>query len=294
MMTLQDFVAQLLAGLTRAGLLFIVSAGLSLVFGAMRVINLAHGSLYMLGAFTSFTVVNAIGADIGLFPAVIVSAVATAAVGLLIEVGILRRLYRHEHLLQLLATYALVLVINDVARYVWGSQNRSVPRPLGLRGSVEVLDSAFPMYNLFIILFALGVGGGLWFLVNRTRLGRDIRAAIVDPEMLGGVGVNVSLVFTTVFVIGSALAGVAGAVVAPSSAVGLGMDIDILVEAFAVTIIGGLGSIPGALVGAAIVGLADSFGILFVPRLTLAVIFLAMAAVLAIRPSGLFGVPERA
>lgn len=294
MMTLQDFVAQLLAGLTRAGLLFIVSAGLSLVFGAMRVINLAHGSLYMLGAFTSFTVVNAIGADIGLFPAVIVSAVATAAVGLLIEVGILRRLYRHEHLLQLLATYALVLVINDVARYVWGSQNRSVPRPLGLRGSVEVLGSAFPMYNLFIILFALGVGGGLWFLVNRTRLGRDIRAAIVDPEMLGGVGVNVSLVFTTVFVIGSALAGVAGAVVAPSSAVGLGMDIDILVEAFAVTIIGGLGSIPGALVGAAIVGLADSFGILFVPRLTLAVIFLAMAAVLAIRPSGLFGVPERA
>lgn len=293
-MTLQDFVAQLLAGLTRAGLLFIVAAGLSLVFGAMRVINLAHGSLYMLGAFTSFTVVNATGPDFGLFPAVIVSAVVTAAVGLLIEVGILRRLYRHEHLLQLLATYALVLVIADVARYVWGSQNRSVPRPLGLRGSVEVLGSAFPMYNLFIILFALSVGGGLWFLVNRTGLGRDIRAAIVDPEMLGGVGVNVSRLFTTVFVIGSALAGVAGAVIAPSSAVGLGMDIDILVEAFAVTIIGGLGSIPGALVGAAIVGLADSFGILFVPRLTLAVIFLAMAAVLAIRPSGLFGVPERA
>lgn len=293
-MSLQDIVAQLLAGLTRAGLLFIVSAGLSLVFGAMRVINLAHGSLYMLGAFTTFTVVNAMGGDFGLVPAVIAAALVTAVVGALIEVGVLRRLYRHEHLLQLLATYALVLVIADGARYVWGSQNRSVARPAGLRGSVEILGATFPLYNLFIILFALAVGGALWFLVNRTGLGRDIRAAIVDPEMLGGVGVNVAFLFTTVFVIGSALAGVAGAVVAPSSAVGLGMDIDILIQAFAVTIIGGLGSIPGALVGATIVGLTHSFGILFVPRLTLALIFLAMAAVLAIRPSGLFGVPERA
>lgn len=293
-MSLQELIAQLLAGLTRAGLLFIVSAGLSLVFGALRVINLAHGSLYMLGAFTGFTVVNAVGGDVGLWPALAASALVAAAVGVVIETGILRRLYQHEHLLQLLASYGLVLVIADVVRYVWGSQNKSVPRPFGLRGSMQVLDTVFPLYNLFIIVFALVVGGALWFLVNRTRLGRDIRAAIVDPEMLGGVGVNVALLFTTVFVIGSALAGVAGAVVAPSSAVGLGMDIDILIEAFAVTIIGGLGSIPGALVGATIVGLADSFGILFIPRLTLALIFLAMAAVLAIRPSGLFGVPERA
>lgn len=293
-MSLQDFVAQLLAGLTRAGLLFIVSAGLSLVFGAMRVINLAHGSLYMLGAFTSFSVARVFGGDIGLVPALVVAALVTAAVGAVIETGVLRRLYQHEHLLQLLATYALVLVIADVVRFVWGSQNRSVARPAGLRGAVDVLGSAFPLYNLFIIVFALAIGGGLWLLVNRTGLGRDIRAAIVDPEMLGGVGVNVARLFTMVFVIGSALAGIAGAVVAPASAIGLGMDIDILIEAFAVTIIGGLGSIPGALVGAAIVGLTHAFGILFVPRLTLALIFLAMAAVLAIRPSGLFGVPERA
>lgn len=293
-MSLQDFVAQLLAGLTRAGLLFIVSAGLSLVFGAMRVINLAHGSLYMLGAFTSFSVVKVVGGDVGLVPALLVAAVVTAAVGVVIETGVLRRLYQHEHLLQLLATYALVLVIADIVRYLWGSQNRAVTRPAGLRGSIDVLGSAFPLYNLFIIIFALVIGAGLWFLVNRTGLGRDIRAAIVDPEMLGGVGVNVARLFTTVFVIGSALAGIAGAVVAPSSAIGLGMDIEILIEAFAVTIIGGLGSIPGALIGAAIVGLTDSFGILFIPRLTLALIFLALAAVLAVRPSGLFGVPERA
>ncbi len=293
-MSLQDFVAQLLAGLTRAGLLFIVAAGLSLVFGAMRVINLAHGSLYMVGAFTTFSVVRVVGGDIGLVPAVLIAAVVTALVGIVIERGVLRRLYQHEHLLQLLATYALVLVIADVVRFIWGSQNRSVARPAGLRGSVDVLGATFPLYNLFIIVFALAIGAGLWFLVNRTGLGRDIRAAIVDPEMLGGVGINVAGLFTTVFVIGSALAGVAGAVVAPSSAIGLGMDIDILIEAFAVTIIGGLGSIPGALVGAAIVGLTHSFGILFIPRLTLALIFLAMAAVLAVRPSGLFGVPERA
>lgn len=292
-MTPQDFVTQLLAGLTRAGLLFIVSAGLSLVFGAMRVINLAHGSLYMLGAFTASTVVATVGADIGLLPALVVAAAVAAGVGLAIETGILRRLYQKEHLLQLLATYAIVLIVADVVRYVWGVENRSVARPVGLRSSINVIGDPLPLYNLFIIVFALAIGGGLWFVVNRTGLGRDIRAAITDPEMLAGVGVNVSWLFTTVFMLGAALAGMAGAIVAPASAVGLGMDIDILVEAFAVTIIGGLGSIAGSLVGAAIVGIADSFGILLFPRLSLAVIFLAMAVVLAIRPSGLFGIPER-
>ncbi len=292
-MTFQDFVTQLLAGLTRAGLLFIVSAGLSLVFGAMRVINLAHGSLYMLGAFTASTVVATVGNDIGLLPALVVSAMLTAVVGLVIETGVLRRLYQKEHLLQLLATYAIVLIVADVVRYTWGVENRSVARPAGLRGSVDVAGNPLPLYNVFIIVLALAIAGGLWYVVNRTGLGRDIRAAITDPEMLAGVGVNVSRLFTTVFMLGAALAGLAGAIVAPASAVGLGMDIDILVVAFAVTIIGGLGSIAGSLVGAAIVGIAESFGILLFPRLSLALIFLAMAVVLAIRPSGLFGIPER-
>ena len=292
-MDLDTLVIQLLAGLTRAGLLFIVSAGLSLVFGAMRVINLAHGSLYMLGAFVASTVVATIGGDWGLFPALVVSAAAAALVGSVIEVGILRRLYRREHLLQLLATFAIVLIISDIVEIVWGTANLSVARPAVLSGSVPILGRPFPTYNLFIIAAALGTGVALTLLLRRTGLGRDIRAAIVDPEMLGGVGVDVPRLFTVVFVIGSALAGMAGAIAAGSGAVGLGMDVEILVQAFAVTIIGGLGSIPGALVGAGIIGVADAFGILFLPRLTLAIIFLAMAIVLAIRPSGLFGLPER-
>ncbi len=293
-MTFDQFVIQLLAGLTRAGLLFIVSAGLSLVFGALRVINLAHGSLYMVGAFVTATIVAKVGGTIGLLPALVGAAAVAGVIGFVIEAGFLRRLYAKEHLLQLLATYAVVLVVGDAVRFIWGPTNRVVASPAGLEGSIGVAGGRFPVYSIFIIVFALAVGVGLWLLVNRTSLGRDIRAAIVDPDMLAAVGVNVPRLFTIVFVVGAALAGIAGAIVAPSSAVGLGMDIDIIIEAFAVTIIGGLGSIPGALVGAALVGIADSFGILLAPRLTLAFIFLAMAIVLAIRPSGLFGLPERA
>jgi len=293
-MTFDEFLIQLLAGLTRAGLLFIVSAGLSLVFGALRVINFAHGSLYMLGAFVTATVVAKVGASAGLFVAVIAGTLVTAVVGVAIEGGVLRRLYGKEHLLQLLATYGVVLVVGDAVRFLWGPTNRSVAAPNALRGAVDVIGNDFPVYNFFIIAFALAVGVGLWLLVNKTTLGRDIRAATVDPEMLAAVGVNVPRLFTIVFVLGAALAGIAGAIVAPSTAVGLGMDIEIIIEAFAVTIIGGLGSIPGALIGAALVGIADSFGILLAPRLTLAFIFLAMAIVLAIKPSGLFGLPDRA
>ncbi len=293
-MSLEDLVIQTLTGLSRAGLLFVVSVGLTLVFGALRVINLAHGSLYMLGAFVTSSAVAWLGGDVGLWPALLLATAAAAAVGVIAEVGVLRRLYGKEHLLQLLATYALVLIIADLVQIVWGTGNRTVDRPAGLDGSVSVLGQGFAVYNLWIIGFALAVGAGLYLLINRTALGRNIRAAIVDPEMLAGVGVNVPLLFTTVFVLGAGLAGAAGAVVAPSGAVGLGMDIDIIVLAFAVTIIGGLGSIPGALAGATIVGLVDSFGIELAPRFTLAFVFIVMVVVLAVRPTGLFGVPERA
>jgi len=292
--SLQEFVIQLLAGLSRAGLLFTVSAGLTLVFGALRVINLAHGSLYMVGAFVTSSVVTVTGSDLGLVAALVASAAVAGVIGLAVETGVLRRLYREEHLLQLLATYGIVLIVADLVRMIWGSSVRSVSQPAGLRGSVDVLGSPFPAYGLFVIAFGLAVGAALWLLINRTGLGRDIRAAIADPEMLGGVGVNRPRLFTSVFVVGSALAGLAGAVVAPSTSVSPGMDIEIIVQAFAVTIIGGLGSIPGALAGAVIVGLTYSFGIFFAPRLSLAFIFAAMVVVLSVRPSGLFGVPERA
>lgn len=293
-MELNELAIQFLAGLSRAGLLFVVSAGLSLVFGTLRIINLAHGSLYMLGAFVTATAVATFGAGAGFVAAVVLAAVVAAAAGALIEAGVLRRLYRSEHLLQLLATYALVIVIADLVELGWGTQNRSVPRPGALAGAIDISGGRFPVYNLFVVVAALAIGALLWFVVNRTGLGREIRAAIADPEMLGGVGVNVRLLFSAVFALGAGLAGIAGALVAPAGSVGLGMDIDIIVEAFAVTIIGGLGSISGALVGAGIVGMLDSFGILLFPRLTLALVFLALAAVLAVRPSGLFGKPERA
>ncbi|MGH2746090.1 MAG: branched-chain amino acid ABC transporter permease [Thermoleophilaceae bacterium] len=293
-MSFDEFVIQVLTGLSRAGLLFIVSIGLSLVFGALRVINLAHGSLYMVGAFVASSVVLTLGGDVGLWPALAVSALVAAAAGVTIEITVLRRLYRREPLLQLLATFAVLLMIADLVELVWGSSDRTVARPAGLEGSIGVLGERFPLYNLFIVVFALAVAAGVWLLVNRTGLGRDIRAAVVDPEMLGGVGVSVPRLFTAVFALGAGLAGMAGAIVAPSSAVGPGMDIDIIVEAFAVTIIGGLGSIPGALVGALMVGMASSFGIFFFPDLALALIFLVMVLVLAVKPAGLFGVPERA
>jgi branched-chain amino acid transport system permease protein len=290
----QDFVIQLLTGLSRAGLLFIVSVGLTLVFGALRVINFAHGSLYMVGAFVASSVVALVGGNVGLLPALLLAGVAAAAVGVIFELAVLRRLYGQEHLLQLLATYALVLVLADLVRLVWGAQNRTVARPAGLDGSIRVLGGPFPVYSLFIMGAAAAIGAGMWWLMSRTGLGRDIRAAVVDPEMLGGVGVDVRRLFTTVFALGALLAGLGGAIVAPSGAVGPGMDIEIMVEAFAVTIIGGLGSIPGALAGATIVGLIDAFGVQLAPRLSLAFVFLAMVAVLAVRPSGLFGLPERA
>ncbi|MGH2797184.1 MAG: branched-chain amino acid ABC transporter permease, partial [Thermoleophilaceae bacterium] len=250
--------------------------------------------LYMVGAFVASSVVLTLGGDVGLWPALAASALVAAAAGVTIEITVLRRLYRREPLLQLLATFAVLLMIADLVELVWGSSDRTVARPAGLEGSIGVLGERFPLYNLFIVVFALAVAAGVWLLVNRTGLGRDIRAAVVDPEMLGGVGVSVPRLFTAVFALGAGLAGMAGAIVAPSSAVGPGMDIDIIVEAFAVTIIGGLGSIPGALVGALMVGMASSFGIFFFPDLALALIFLVMVLVLAVKPAGLFGVPERA
>jgi branched-chain amino acid transport system permease protein len=286
----EDFAIQLLTGLSRAGLLFIVSVGLTLVFGALRVINFAHGSLYMVGAFVTASVVALVGGEVGLLPALLLAGVAAAAVGVIFEVAVLRRLYGKEHLLQLLATYALVLVVADLVRLVWGAQNRTVERPAGLDGSIDVLGGPFPVYSLFIIGAAAAIGIAMWWLMSRTGLGRDIRAAVVDPEMLGGVGVDVRKLFTMVFALGAMLAGLGGAIVAPSGAVGPGMDIDIMVEAFAVTIIGGLGSIPGAIAASFLVAAVESIGGYFWDLSSATIVMFGLVIVLlSIRPQGLFG-----
>ena len=281
-----------MAGLTRASILFIVASGLTLVFGVLRVINMAHGSLYMIGAFVAATVIGRTGAG-GFWLALIAAPLAVAAVGAVIELGVLRRIYRAEHVLQLLATYALILVAEDVVKMIWGAEYRSVSVPEVFAGAMSIGGRPFPVYNLFVIVWALALAAGLWLLMYRTGLGKLIRAAVDDPEMLEVLGVNIPRVFLAVFVIGAFLAGLGGVLVSPLGSVGLGMDVSILIEAFVVAVIGGLGSFPGALLGAGIIGIMFSFGITVAPRMAMAFIFLAMVVVLVVRPWGLFGEPER-
>jgi branched-chain amino acid transport system permease protein len=287
------FAVILVSGLSGAALLFLVGSGLTLVFGALRLINMAHGSLYMTGAFIAAALTGAIGGTVGFVAAIVAATIAVGIIGGVIEVTILRRLYKRDHLMQLLATFALILIIDGVIRVVFGTNNRSAAPPAFLSGSIAVGRSSVSAYQILLIALAAGVAVALWGVVYRTGLGRAIRAAVADPELLRLSGVNVPLLFTTVFVIGALLAGLGGAAIASYQSVGLGIDVDIVVEAFAVTIIGGLGSLGGALVGALIVGLVQSFGIYAVPQYSLGFIFVVMAAVLAIRPSGLFGAPER-
>ena len=292
-MSLETFVVVLVSGLSGAALLFLVGSGLTLVFGALRLINMAHGSLYMTGAFFAVALVPLLGSGVGFWFAIAGASIAVGVIGGLIEVAILRRLYRRDPLMQLVATFALILVINGLIRVTFGANFHKVSAPSFLTGSIPVGSSSVSAYQLFLVVLAVLVGTGLWAMLQRTGLGRAIRAAVADAELLSLVGTNVPLLFTTIFIIGALLAGLGGAVIAPYQTVGLGIDVDIVVEAFAVTIIGGLGSLGGAMIGALVVGLVQSFGVYFAPRWSLAFIFIVMATVLAVRPSGLFGEPER-
>jgi branched-chain amino acid transport system permease protein len=285
---------QILAGLSRGMVLFIVASGLSLIFGVMRIINFAHGSLYMLGAFLAVTVGGWLAGNGWSFGAVLLIApLIVAGVGAGMEVTLFRRIYRKEHLLQLLLTFGLALILSDVVRMIWGGAYLTLRPPEILRGSVLLMDRRFPVYNLFLLAVGPLIAVSLWYLLQRTRWGRIIRASVANPEMLSALGINVQRVYTGVFALGCWLAGLGGALVASQSAIGLGMDTDIIVEAFAVVVIGGLGSFAGALLGSVILGVVLSLGILVVPRAALAFTFIAMATVLILRPWGLMGKPER-
>lgn len=292
-MSPSTFTVLTISGLSGAAILFLVGSGLTLVFGALRVINMAHGSLYMLGAFVAAALIARLSGSVGFWASLVVATLAVGVVGAAIEVTVLRPLYRRDHLMQLLATFSLILIIGGLVRKGFGGDFRSVSPPDYLAGSVSIGSSTVSVYQIFLISLAAAVAVGLWTTMYRTGFGRTIRAALADPELLGLAGVNVPLLFTSVFALGAVLAGLGGAAIAPYHSVGLGIDVDILVEAFAVTIIGGLGSLGGALLGAVIVGLVESFGIYWAPKFSLAFIFIVMAAVLAVRPSGLFGEPER-
>ena len=285
-------IGQVLSGLTAAMFLFIVASGLSVVFGVMRVLNFAHGSFYMLGAYLSWQITQWLGAATGSFwLAVLGAALCVAVLGGLVERLLLRHLYGREDLYQLLLTYALVLILGDVARIVWGTQQLAMPRPAGLNGSFELFGAVVPYYNLFIIVLGPSIAVLCWLILSRTGIGRMIRAAAYDREMLAALGANVGRLYALMFMAGSFLAGLGGALVTPIRSIVPGMDVEIIVEAFIVVVIGGLGSFWGTFLGAIIFGQVLAFGILVLPGFSIFAVFALMAIVLIVRPAGLLGRP---
>ncbi len=296
-------VEQLLNGLQLGFMLFLLSAGLTLVFGVMNLINLAHGSFYMVGAYVAATLS---GAGMGYGVALLGALAAAGLCGLLVELIVLRHLYRRDHLDQVLATFGLILFFNEGVRMIWGRQPLFMQTPAWLGGSVELLPGVpYPLYRLAIIGIGLLVALGLYLLIARTRLGMRIRAGASDRQMIAALGVNIRWLYTLVFALGALMAGFAGVIAAPVFAVESGMGESILILTFVVIVIGGIGSVRGALLGALLVGLVDSLGRAYLPRLlgllsdseaanALAAslssmsIYLLMALVLAIRPRGLF------
>lgn len=287
-MDLSAIGGQLLIGLSRAMILFIVASGLTLVFGVLRVINFAHGSFYMLGAFLAFTLATAWGAGFGGFwLALLVAPLAVAAVSLAVERGLLRTIYNREHLLQMLLTYSLVLIFNDVIKLIWGVEFKSLPVPGALTGSFAFLGASLPRYNSFLLLVGPVVAVGLWLFLHRTRIGKICRATATDQEMVDALGINSRLVFAAVFALGGWLAGLGGVLMAPTVNIVLGMDTSIIISAFLVVVIGGLGNVWGTLLSALIFGVGESLGVLFWPRFALVFPFLIATVLLILRPSGL-------
>lgn len=301
-MTLALILEQLLNGVQFGLMLFLMSAGLTLVFGVMGLINLAHGSLYMIGAFLCAAVAGATG---NFWLGLMAGIAAAAAAGALIEVAVIRRLYARDHLDQVLATFALILILSEGVRMIFGPFPLYLNVPDALRGTVNLGIVDYSLYRLALIGFGLAVALGLWALIAKTRLGIQIRAGESDREMIAALGVNIRALYTIVFALGAALAGLAGALVGAIQSVQVGMGEPVLILAFVVIVIGGIGSVKGAMVGALLVGVIDTMGRFLLPRifatfldtsqamgvgaaLASMLIYLLMALVLIFRPQGLF------
>ena len=297
------FATQILNGLQLGILLFLLAAGLTLVFGIMDFVNLTHGSLYMVGAYFCATLTYALDS---FFLALFLSVPLTFAVGVVVEVLVIRHLYRRDHLDHVLATFGLILVFNSGVHLIWGAEGNPIPLPEFLGGRVELLpDVVIPIYRLLIIATGLATAGAMYYLVQHTRLGMRIRAGASNRDMVGALGVDIKTLFTLVFGLGAAMAGLAGMMIAPITEANIGMGDDILIVAFVVIIIGGIGSVRGAFVAALIVGLIDTMGRAFLdgvlkvfmtiqnaetaaPALSAMLIYILMAAILYFRPQGLF------
>ena len=289
---------QALSGLASASSLFIIASGLTLVFGVTRIVNFAHGSFYMLGAYVAVTIVPWLlqieRSPTLFFAGVLISACVVGVLGVLMEILLLRRIYKVPELFQLLATFGVVLMVQDAVLYIWGPLDIAGPRAPGLRHGVMILDQRFPAYELFLIAAGPVVLGLLWLLMHKTRFGILLRAATRDRDMVGALGVNQALLFTGTLFLGAFLAGLGGALQIPRVSASAQMDLSIITEAFVVTVIGGMGSIGGAFLAALLIGQLQAFGVLIFPKITLVLVFLLMAAVLVVKPWGLLGRPESA
>ena len=302
-MSFSGFFVQLLNGLAGASSLFLVAAGLSLIFGVTRIVNFAHGSFFMVGIYMAYTLVERLGGTLGFWSALLLAAVAVGVLGAVIEMVLLRRIYKAPELFQLLATFALVLVIKDAVLWLWGPDELLGPRAPGLGGAVEILGRQFPTYDLFLIAVGPVVLGLVWLLLTRTRFGTLVRAATQDREMVSALGIHQAWLFTAVFALGAFLAGLGGALQLPREPATLEMDLHTIGAAFVVVVVGGMGSLPGAYAAALLIaqikavciwlGVVEVMGLsLSFSKLTLMVDFLVMAAVLVWRPWGLMGRPQ--
>lgn len=279
----------IISGLATGMVIFLAAAGLTLVFGVLDVLNFAHGSLYMLGAYFTLFFLTVYP---NFWVAVLIAAVGVSIVGAVIERALIQPLYGKDHVFQLLLTFALVLVIDNGVRIIWGTDFQSIPVPAPFDFPVELLGGVVPVYNLFLIVVGLVVAVALWLIFGRTRIGKVVRAASEDHDMTNALGINVSRVHTLVFLFGATLAAIGGGLSAPMRAITPTMGETIIINSFIIIVIGGLGSIPGALVAALLIGQVNSLAFLFAPKLQPIIPFVLMVVVIAFRPAGLFGEVE--
>lgn len=294
---MSTFVTILIDGISYAAWLFMISIGLTLVFGVLRLLNIAHGGFYSFGAYTAAYAIG-IAASNGLgtawqFALGGLLAIGVGAIlGLVIERTVLGRLYRHQEVLVLFATYAVFLILEDLTKLIWGGQSLYANAPRDALGQIQLGALQYPVYDIVLVLVAGVLAAIVWFVLNSTRIGLCVTAVVFDREMSAAMGINVSRIMTGTFIFGAALGALAGAITAPKIAISPGIGVEVIVLAFAVVVIGGLGSITGAVVGALIVGLARAFTAHLFPQIELFAVYTVMAAVLAIRPYGLFARPE--
>ncbi len=290
---MNTFVLQMVSSLVSASILFMFASGLTLVFGVTRILNIAHGTFYMLAGYLAFTLTQVFaGSPLQFWIALAVAPLLVAALSGLVETAFLRRIYGKDVLLQVLLTVALIFVFGDIIRFFWGLNQKSVPFPVQLTGAMSLGELIFPIYYTLVIAMAVVIGIVMWYALYRTRWGTLLRAATQDREMTSALGIDEKRLFTVVFIVSCWLAGMAGGLASPTLSITLGMDMTAVIDGFAVIVVGGLGSLPGAVLSAVLMGIVKGFGILVVPQFAIVFVFAIMAVVLVLRPWGLMGRPE--